>query len=112
MSDIPINKWSFNQVVGKLHEAMHNNACPTEASPSGSSQSALNAAMNRLGSNCYNRPPCTHPRCQKLKTHPTKRCWVKEREERNKEKEKDKRHKAKKAKRKVIVSSSDSESGL
>ena len=108
MSDIPINQWSFNQVTGKLCEALHNCVRPEEASTSGTSQSALNAAVNKPSMNRYSRLPCRYTDCHKPKTHLTERCWAKERDE--KEKEKDKKHRAKKAK-KAIVSDSDSESG-
>src|SRR5258706_1433828 len=52
-SDIPINRWSFNQVAGKLREALRNTTRSAEASTSGNTQSALNAAMNKPTLNCY-----------------------------------------------------------
>src|SRR5258706_12799627 len=108
-SDVPINKWSFNQVAGKLRKAMHNNIHPAEASSSGTNQLALNAVTNKPTLGRYSRPPCTYAGCLKPKTHSTERCHAKERDEKNKEK--DKRHKAKRAKKKAAVSSSESESG-
>ena len=109
-SDIPINKWSFNQVAGKLREALRNSSRPTEASTSGNSQSALNAATNKPAPGRYSGPPCTYPDCRKPKTHPTDKCWAKEKDEKE-EKEKKKKHKAKKAKKKAVESDSESESG-
>jgi len=108
-SDVPINKWLFNQVAGKLREAMCNNICPAEASSSGTNQLALNAATNKPTLGRYSGPPCTYTGCLKPKTHSTERCYAKERDEKNKEK--DKKHKAKRAKKKAAVSSSESESG-
>ena len=110
MSDIPINQWSFNQVTGKLCEALCSSTCSAVASTSGNNQLALNAAMNKLGPNRYSRLRCMYPNCHKQKTHPTKKCWVKERDDRDREKYK--KYKAKKAKKKATISSSDSESGL
>ncbi len=112
MSDIPINRWSFNQIVGKLREALHSSTHSAEASTSGNNQSALNTATNKLNLNCYTRPACTYHNCWKLKTHPLEKCWTKERDEKKaKEAKEDKKHKAKKAKKKAAVSSSESESG-
>jgi hypothetical protein len=122
-SDIPINQWSFNVVAGKLCEALRNSICPTEASTSGSNgsnQSALNASASRTNANCYAGPLCTYSGCHKPKTHPTEKCWAKEKEEKEKEKEKEmekekeksKKHKVKKVKKKAMESSSDLESGL
>ena len=101
--DTPINQWSFNQVAGKLHKALHNCTHPKETLASGSMQSALNAVMSKMETSHYSRPPCTFPGCWRPKTHPTDKCWTKEKEEKDKEKdkEKNKRHKAKKAKKKV-----------
>jgi len=107
--DVPINKWLFNQVAGKLRKAMHNNIHPAEASSSGTNQLALNAVTNKPTLGRYSRPPCTYAGCLKPKTHSTERCYAKERDEKNKEK--DKKHKAKRAKKKAAVSSSESESG-
>ena len=110
-SDIPINQWSFNQVAGKLHEALHNTMCSTDASTSGNGQSALNAtASKQPASNRYTGPPCTYLDCWRQKTHPTDKCWVKEKDKKEKEKEKEKsrKHKAKKAKRKAADSNSRS----
>jgi len=105
-SDITINKWSFNQVAGKLREALRNNIRPTAEAPA---QAALNATTGKTNSNRYSGPPCTYPGCHMLKTHPTDKCWIKERE--SKEKGKDKKYRAKKAKKKVVESSSESGSG-
>ncbi len=110
-SDTPINQWSFNQVAGKLREAMRNSNHATEASTAGSSQSALNATTNKLNLNCCARLACMYPECQKPKTHPLEKCWTKERDEKNKKDKKEKKHKAKKAKKKADASSSKSESG-
>src|SRR5258706_942420 len=108
MSDVPINLWSFNQIAGKLREALHNCTHPEEVSTSGNNQLALNAVASKLNMNCYSGLQCTYPDCCKPKTHPTEKCWVKEREDR--EKEKNKKHKAKKVKKKAD-SGSKSESG-
>jgi len=105
-SDVPINKWSFNQVAGKLQEALQNNLHPTAEAPA---QAALNATTGKMTLNCYSRPPCMYPSCRAPKTHPTDKCWIKERE--SKEKGKDKKYRAKRAKKKVIKSSSKPESG-
>ena len=113
MSDTLINQWSFNQVAGKLRKALRNCTHPEEASASGSTQSALNATTNKAGTGHYSRPPCTFPDCHRPKTHPTEKCWAKEKEEKDKEsKEKDKKHKVKKAKKKAVKSDSDTGSGL
>ena len=60
MSEIPINKWSFNQVAGKLRKALRNNIRPTAAAPA---QAALNATTGKSNSNRYSGPPCTYPGC-------------------------------------------------
>jgi len=77
MLDIPINKWSFNQVVGKLCKALQSNIHPTAEAPA---QAALNATMSKTNSNRYSGPPCTYPGCHVPKTHLTDKCWIKERE--------------------------------
>ena len=107
MADVSINKWSFNQVTGKLCEALWNNSHPAAEAPA---QVALNATMSKTNLNRYSGPSCMYPGCRALKTHPIERCWTKERESR--EKGKDKKYRAKKAKKKVVESSSESESGL
>jgi len=110
-SDIPIGQWSFNQVAGKLCEALRSMNCSAEMSTPATSQLALNAATSKAKPGHYNRLPCTYPNCLKLKTHPIEKCWAKEREE--KEKEGAKKHRAKKVKKKATVeSNSDSGSGL
>jgi len=110
-SDIPIGQWSFNQVAGKLREALRSMNRSAETSTPATSQSALNAATSKAKPGRYNRPPCTYPNCLKPKTHPIEKCWAKEREE--KEKEGAKKHRAKKAKKKATIeSNSDSGSGL
>ena len=77
-SDTPINKWSFKQVAGKLREALRNNIRPTEAP----TQVTLNATTGKTNSNRYSGRPCTYPGCRMPKTHPTNKCWIKEREQR------------------------------
>ena len=54
--DITINKWLFNQVTGKLHEALQNNIHPTAEAPA---QAALNATMGKTNLNHYSGPLCT-----------------------------------------------------
>jgi len=107
-SDVPIGQWSFNQVAGKLREALRSMSQSAETSAPATSQSALNAATNKAKPSRYSGPPCTYPNCLKPKTHPIDKCWAKERDE--KEKESVKKHKAKKAKKKATIES-DSGSG-
>ena len=110
-SDTPINQWSFNHVAGKLREALRNNTRPAGTSTSGENQTALNVTTSKTNSNRYSGSPCTHPTCQRRKSHATEDCWTKEREEKDKKEQnkgKEKKHKAKKAKKKDIESSSDS----
>ena len=110
-SDTPINQWSFNQVAGKLCKALRNCTHPEEASASGNTQSALNAMTNKAGTGRYSGPLCTFPDCHKPKTHPTEKCWAKEKEKHKESKEKDKKHKVKKVKKKAVKSDSDMGSG-
>jgi hypothetical protein len=110
-SDTPINQWSFNHVAGKLREALRNNIRPAETSSSGTNQTVLNATASKPKQNRYNGPPCTHPSCQRPKSHATEDCWTKEREEKEKRyKGNEKKYKVKKAKRgKSVKSGSNSE---
>ena len=107
-SDTSINQWSFDQVAGKLREALRNNIRSGKKSTSNNNQTALNATADRTVPSRYNGPPCTFPGCYRPKSHATENCWAKEKEKRGKEN--GKKHKAKKAKKRVIESSSDSES--
>jgi len=109
-SDTPLGQWSFNQVAGKLREALRSMNRSSETSTSSASQSALNATASKTKPGHYSRLPCMYPNCLKPKTHPIDKCWAKERDE--KEKENAKKRKAKKAKKKAAIDSdSGSESG-
>lgn len=111
-SDTPINQWSFNLISGKLREALRNNIKPAGSSATGTNQAALSASTSKAGSGRYSGPACTHPGCRAPKTHPTDKCWTKEREEKEKANVNEKKkHRAKKAKKKAAESSSDSEAG-
>jgi len=109
-SNVPIGQWLFNQVAGKLREALRSMSQSAETSAPATSQSALNAAMNKAKPSRYSGLPCTYPNCLKPKTHPINKCWVKERDE--KEKESAKKHKAKKAKKAKKKAAVESDSGL
>ena len=115
-SGIPTNQWSFEQIAGKLCEALRNGICSaglltlSTLSTSGSNQSALNTMASKAGQSCYNRLACTYPKCCCLKSHTTKDCWMKEKDKRSKEKGKNKKkHKAKKMEKQRVQDSSSSE---
>ena len=116
VSGVPINQWLFEQIAGKLCEALRNGICSgggTASSTSSPSQTALNTVANKPGQNRYNRPVCMYPKCCRPKSHTTEDCWVKEKDDCNKEKEKgEKKYKAKKADKKRVSDNSSSESEL
>src|SRR5258706_3060390 len=109
-SDTPINKWSFNQVAGKLHEAMCNSNHNAEVSTAGNSPLELNTTANKPNLTCYTGPACTYPNCKRPKSHPIEKCWTMEKDEREKARKDKKKHKAKKAKKKATISSSSESS--
>src|SRR5882757_7023247 len=107
-SDTPINQWSFDQVAGKLREALRNSIRSGKKPASNNNQAALNATADKTAMSRYSGPPCTYPGCYRPKTHATANCWVKEKEKRRKQSGKS--HKAKKAKKRAVESSSESDS--
>ena len=97
-SGTPINQWSFEQVAGKVYEALRNGICSGHSSTPGINQTALNTIANKTNPNRYSGPACTYPKCRRPKSHATEDCWTKEKDERDKVKgKKGKKHKAKKA---------------
>src|SRR5258706_1219905 len=79
-SDTSINQWSFDQVAGKLHEALQNNIRSGKKSTLNNNQMALNATTDKTVPSWYNGPPCTFPGCYWPKSHATENCWAKEKE--------------------------------
>ena len=53
-SDMPINQWSFDQIAGKLWEAIQNNTHCAENSTLSTSQTALNATADNTVPGQYN----------------------------------------------------------